>query len=96
MNNLGNSDDGPNIDSIFLKGSMLLGINNFGDKDIFSSTNIFSQEDFIKKGGQDLIRKNWNEICYVYDDYDIHDVNYEIKAVGLPSRIRKRRKKRKL
>ena len=85
MNNLGNRDDGPNIDSIFLKGSMLLGINNFGDKDIFSSTNIFSQEDFIKKGGQDLIRKNWNEICYVYDDYDIHDVNYEIKAVGLPN-----------
>ena len=78
-------EQGPNVDSIFLKGSMLLGINDFGSKDIFSSRQIFTEEDFVKKGAQDLIRKNWNEICYVYDDYDIHDVNYEIKAVGLPS-----------
>ena len=85
LNILGKKDEGPNIDSIFLKGSLLLGINDFGNKDIFSSKNIFSEEDFFKKGTQDLLRKNWNEICYVYDDYDIHDVNYEIKAVGLPS-----------
>ena len=31
-----------------------------------------------------LLRKNWNEVCYIYDDYDIHEVNYELKAVGLP------------
>ena len=30
-----------------------------------------------------LLRKNWHEICYVYDDYDIHDIIYEMKAVGL-------------
>ena len=30
-----------------------------------------------------ILRKNWNEVCYVYDDYDMHDVNFEIKAVGL-------------
>ena len=30
-----------------------------------------------------ILRKNWHEVCYVYDDYDMHDVNYEIKAVGL-------------
>jgi hypothetical protein len=64
---------------------MLLDISDFGKKGVFSSTNIFSEEDFVKKGTQDLLRKNWNEICYVHDDYDIHDVNYELKAVGLPS-----------
>ena len=32
-----------------------------------------------------IIKKNWNEICYIYDDYDIHDVYFEIKAVGLNS-----------
>ena len=31
-----------------------------------------------------LLNKNWNEVCYIYDDYDIHEVNYELKAVGLP------------
>ena len=30
-----------------------------------------------------ILRKNWNEVCYVYDDYDIHYANFEIKAVGL-------------
>ena len=79
------NENEPNLDSLFLKGSMLLEINDFGQKDVFSSTNVFSEEDFVKKGAQDLIRKNWNEICYVHEDYDIHDVNYELKAVGLPS-----------
>ena len=84
-NNNNNNNNSPNIDSIFLKGSMLLGIKDFGNKDIFSSSVVFSEEDFVKKGVQDLIRKNWNEVCYVYDEYDIHDVHYELKAVGLPS-----------
>ena len=78
-------DQGPQVDSIFLKGSMLLSINEFGKKDLFSSKNVFSEEDFVQKGVQDLLRKNWNEICYVYEEYDIHDVHYELKAVGLPS-----------
>ena len=30
-----------------------------------------------------ILRKNWHEICYIYDDYDIHDIYYDIKAVGL-------------
>ena len=30
-----------------------------------------------------LLRKNYHEICYVYDDYEIHDIYYDLKAVGL-------------
>ena len=87
INILGNNNEEnvSKLSALFLKGSMLLDIKDFGKKDIFSSINVFSEEDFVKKGAQDLLRKNWNEICYVYDDYDIHDVNYELKAVGLPS-----------
>ena len=33
--------------------------------------------------GAKLIRKNYHEICYVYDDYDICDVYYDLVAVGL-------------
>ena len=29
-----------------------------------------------------LIRKNWIEKCYIYDDYDVHDIIYNIKAVS--------------
>ena len=31
-----------------------------------------------------LLMKNWHEICYINNDYDIHDVTYDLKAVGLP------------
>ena len=79
--------EGPFIDSIFLRGSMLLGVQDFGKiSEIFSSANIFKEDDYDKFRSQDLLRKNWNEICYVYENYDIHDVNYELKAVGLPPR----------
>ena len=77
--------NGPFIDSIFLKGSMLIGIKDFKNaKSIFDSTNVFVEDKDENLKAQDLLRKNWNEVCYVYEDYDIHDVNYELKAVGLP------------
>ena len=87
MNQVSKNDKkGPKIDSIFLRGSMLLGIQDFGKvSDIFSSTNLFGNEDYDNFRKQDLLRRNWNEVCYVYEDYDIHDVHYELKAVGLPS-----------
>jgi len=28
-----------------------------------------------------LIRKNWVEICYIHEDYDTHNIFYDIKAV---------------
>ena len=31
----------------------------------------------------EILRKNWHEICYVYDEYDVHNCNFVIKAVGL-------------
>ena len=72
-------------DPLFLKGSMLLSIKDFSKaKDIFNSMYLFNNEKEENYTNQDLLRKNWKEICYIYDEYDIHDVNYELKAVGLP------------
>ena len=83
--NKNSKNNGPLIDSIFLRGSMLLGINDFGKiNDIFSSKNIFKEDKNEKYEKQKLLRKNWNEVCFVYQDYDIHDITYELKAVGLP------------
>ena len=72
-------------DPLFLKGSMLLTIQDFEKaKDIFKSIYLFQNKDEDNYDKQDLLKKNWNEICYIYDNYDIYDVNYELKAVGLP------------
>ena len=75
-------------DPLFVKGSMLLTIKDFSKaKDIFNSIYLFKEEDEKNYDKQDLLRKNWNEICYLYNDYDIYDVNYELKAVGLPENV---------
>ena len=75
------------IDEDLLRGSTLIGINDFGKNiDLFRSTILFSNKNEIVENRMrepKILRKNWHEVCYIYDDYDMHDVNYEIKAVGL-------------
>ena len=34
-----------------------------------------------------LIRKNWIEKCFVYDDKDVHDVVYDIKAISNDNKL---------
>jgi len=87
-----NYNDGYNEinDSLFLKGSMLCGIKDFGKaENIFKSMYIFNNKEEINDNyeKQKLIKKNWHETCYIYDDYDKHDINYELKAVGLPDQM---------
>ena len=73
----------PMIDKRFLKNSMLLGIDEFSNpNDIFSSRFLFNDKN-INYHKKNLLRRNWKEICYVYEDYDIYDVHFELKAVGL-------------
>ena len=46
---INNDENAPKFDSLFLKGSMLLNIDDFGKKDVFSSTNIFFRRRFCEK-----------------------------------------------
>ena len=77
-------------DSLFLQGSMLFGIKDFGKaENIFKSMYIFNNKEETNDNyeKQNLIKKNWHETCYIYDEYDTHDINYELKAVGLPENM---------
>ena len=77
------------ISTKFLKNSMLLDLKEYLNSDnIFKSTNLF-KEDINNENQecQNLLEKNWDEKCYIYDDYDIYDVIYELKAVGLPPNV---------
>ena len=73
-------------DSLFLKGSMLLGIKDFGNaKNIFKSMYLFKDSQNENNfNEQKLLRKNWHQICYINEEYDLHEINYELKAVGIP------------
>ena len=53
--------------------------------DLYKTVNLFkdNEDDLSEIDRMQLLKRNYHEICYVYDDYDIHDVYYELKAVGL-------------
>ena len=78
--------DDDNDDNI-IRGSTLIGINDFGKNiDLFKTTIIFDDKNISEENKirvAKILRKNWHEVCYVYDDYDMHDIHFEIKAVGL-------------
>ena len=83
----GEGEEKDDVDQNLLRGSTLIGINDFSknielfkSKILFQDKNI-NQENKIRE--PKILRKNWHEVCYVYDDYDMHDVHFEIKAVGL-------------
>ena len=84
-NNNINDNNGPDLDNIPITQSFL--IKPKGSKEeLYKTTFLFSKEEDVDEEslayGQ-LLEKNWHEICYVYDDYDIYDVYYILKAVGL-------------
>ena len=85
-NNIRNNNDngdGLNLDNLPITQSIL--IKPKGSKeDLYKTTYLFSKEEEVDSADYaKLIEKNWHEICYVYDDYDIYDVYYTLKAVGL-------------
>jgi hypothetical protein len=60
--------------------SFLIEYKNQKNKNNFDNKNEELMEQYINE--PKLIRKNWIEKCYIYDDYDVHDIIYDIKAVS--------------
>ena len=65
-----------------VKQSFFLEPKNIKNKlELFKSINLFGNEEIENFNDKDIIiRKNWHEICYVYDNYDFYDLNYDIQA----------------
>ena len=65
-----------------LDNSMLL--NYQIKKNIFCSEILFQEENDDNNQLKGLFRKNWNEIVYIYNDYDIHEINFDLTAINIP------------
>ena len=72
-----------------IKNSMLM-VSNQDPNKIFKSNILFNndnnEDNNIKRPS--LIYQNWNEKCYIYNEYDLHEITFELKAVGLFGNIR--------
>ena len=67
--------------------SFLYNVKNASQKlDLYKTINLFQNNDEDDKNieNSELLRKNYHEICYIYDDFEIYDIYYTLKAVGLP------------
>ena len=76
--------------SLSIKNSMLLQIRDINQvKYILNSKNLFVPDDIenVLYEQQNIKSKNWHETCYINDDYDLHEVNYKLKAIGFPDDI---------
>ena len=80
-------EEDDNYDEDIIRGITLIKVKDFGKQiNLFKTTLLFKNQNEAKENkskNPKILSKNWNEVCYIYDDYDIHDINYEIKAVGL-------------
>ena len=66
--------------------SFLFNVKNASKKlELYKTINLFKKNDTSDKNIEDydLLKKNYHEICYIYDDFDIYDIYYTLKAVGL-------------
>ena len=70
-------------ETIFLKSSSLLGIKDFSQKSTIFIKNLIPNKTEELKDIQKLIKLNYQVKCYINDDCDVYDINYDLKAVGL-------------
>ncbi len=87
-NNIKKDEDSIKRKKKLLGNSLLYKAKNQSKKlDIFKTINIFQNKDELNEDLEEskLFKKNYHEICYIYDDYDIHDVYYTLKAIVLPN-----------
>ena len=98
QNNNQNDKDKGNINLInnekkkrFIEQSFLYNVRNASEKlDLYKTINLFKNEDAVEssKDKSELIKKNYHEICYLYDDFEIHDIYFTLKAIGLSNNMR--------
>ena len=71
-------------ESTILDNSMLLSykISN----DLFSSQILFDEEKSDNSQLKGLLRKNWNETVYIFNDYDIHEIYFDLTAINIPEK----------
>ena len=71
-------------ESTIVDNSMLLSykISN----DLFSSQILFDEEKSDNSQLKGLLRKNWNETVYIYNEYDLHEINFDLTAINIPEK----------
>ena len=53
---------------------------------LISENNLIPKNSFIDDNLPKIIIKNYNETCYIFDEYDLYEKKYEYQVVGLTSK----------
>ena len=82
INNANNTNIRPTIDA---EQSILLNIKNKESKlNLYKTINLFQKNNNNQNipGLIGLFKQNYHEICYIYDDYDLYDIYFNLEAFG--------------
>ena len=71
----------PNINNFYSSGSSSNEEVKENKEDEKIKENNENKENREEKG---LFRKNWNESVYIFNDYDLHDISFELTAINIP------------
>ena len=86
--NNNNNNNNANKRKKIIEQSFLYNVKNANKKlDLYKTVNLFKNDENELDNNiefSELKKKNYHEICYIYDEYDTHDIYYTLKAVGLP------------
>jgi len=93
-NNINNNKNNNNINInndnirpvINIKQSILFNVKNKESKlNLYKTINLFKKNNNKQNnpGNFGLIKQDYHEICYIYDNYDLYDIYFNLKAFGM-------------
>ena len=70
--------------TINIEQSILFNVKNKESKlNLYKTVNLFKKNNNQNNlGNFGLIKQNYHEICYMYDNYDLYDIYFNLKAIG--------------
>ena len=71
--------------TINIEQSILFNVKNKESKlNLYKTVNLFKKNNNNQNnlGNFGLIKQNYHEICYIYDNYDLYDIYFNLKAIG--------------
>ena len=82
INNANNTNIRPTIN---IEQSILLNVKNKESKlNLYKTINLFQKNNINENNPRSfgLIKQNYHEICYIYDDFDLYDIYFNLYAFG--------------
>ena len=85
QNNQNNENNNNELRKRIIEQSFLYNVKDVSKKlELYKTINLFQNNNEVERNPlfMEIVKSNYHEICYVYDDYEIYDIYYSHKIFG--------------